>query len=186
VKRLVLTATFVVVLAASTVGASTFVAMTDAELVNGADAVVRGRVVDLQTRFDDTGRLVITEATVRVREVLVGEAPEYVTVRTVGGEIGGFRVDAPGFPQLERRQHVVLMIEQNDRADGYRVRGYQQGHFEVVRRLDGVRLAVPQVEEGTRLITQDGRLLPEPRAMTMAEFRRSIRDIARGDDVPQR
>ena len=71
-------------LAAAPLTASTFVAMTPNELVAQADAVVIGQVVDRVSAWTDSGRLIYTDNTLRVDEVVLGEAPAFVTVRTFG------------------------------------------------------------------------------------------------------
>ena len=172
--------TLLVALALGTVpaAASTFLAMSRDELVAGADAVVQGRVIDQQSFWSEGGRVVVTEATVKVRQVIAGQAPDVVRVRTVGGTIGDYRVEAHGFPQFDRGQKVILFLT-FEQAGEARVLGYQLGHYEVVRRLDGVRLAVPQVEDGAAFFTASGQLAPEPRSVPLSQFKRSIRDIAR-------
>lgn len=185
-RRILVAAVVAVILFASPGGASTFIALTDTELVGGAEAIIQGRVISLRSLRTTSGRLVVTEAVVRVREVIVGDAPARVTVRTIGGQIGNLRVEAPGFPQFRAGEHVILFLEPEPASGQMRVRGYQQGHFEVVRRLDGVRLAVPRIEEGTRLVTRDGRLLPEPQSTRLAAFKRTVRRLAAEIQPPQR
>lgn len=164
--------------------AATFVALTDAEMVRGAETIIQGRVVSLESMRNESGRLVVTEAVVRVREVLAGDAPEFVTVRTVGGQIGGLIVEAPGFPKFRPQEHVILFLQRPDAGDHMQVRGYQQGHFEVVRRLDGVRVVVPRIEEGTRLVTREGRVLPEPQSLRIGAFKRTLERLI-DDNRPQ-
>ncbi len=183
-RRIAAAATVAVLLLASPGEASTFVALTSTQMVSGAESIIQGRVVSLESKRSDDGRLVVTDAVIRVRETLVGDAPEFVTVRTVGGRINDFLVEAPGFPSFEPRERVILFLEPGPGAE-MKVRGYQQGHFEVVRRNDGVRLAVPRIEEGVQLITRDGVVLPEPRSMPLGEFKQNVRRLA--DQVrPQR
>ena len=165
--------------------ASTFVALPETELVGGSESIIQGRVVGQTSFWNESGRLIVTEAVVRVRETIVGESPKRVTVRTVGGRVGDYTVEAPGFPRFEPRERVILFLEAGP-SGTRQVRGYQQGHFEVVERLDGVRLAVPRIEEGTRLVTRSGQLLPQPRSMPLSEFKQSIRRIARDTDARER
>lgn len=184
-RRTLVAAVAAVILFASPGGASTFVALTDAELVGGAEAIIQGRVVSQETLRTPDGRLIVTEAVVRVREVLAGEAAEFVTVRTVGGRLGNLRIEAPGFPQFNAGERVILFLEPEPEGEQKRVRGYQQGHFEVVRRLDGVQMVVPRIEEGTRLVTRDGRVLPEPQSTRLSAFKRTVRRLAGDNQPPQ-
>jgi len=160
------------------VGASTFLAMTDAELVRGADAIVQGKVVSQESDWDATGRVIVTEATVRVQTVLAGRADSLVTVRNFGGTVGDLSVDAIGFPRFREGERVVLFLIEN--PDGTsRVLGYQQGHFEVVERLDGVKVVVPRTEDGGTYLTRDGRLIQERGSVPLRDFKRGVRRMAR-------
>ena len=165
-RKLCLALAVAAILVAIPGNASTFVALPEDELVGGAEAIVQGKVVNQSSFWSESGRIIVTEATVRVR-------------------VGDFRVEAPGFPSFNPGERVILFLSRAE--DGTRrVHGYQQGHFEVVVRRDGVRLAVPRIEEGTRLVTRDGRVLPEPRSLPLNEFKRSVRRIAAETGGPRR
>lgn len=159
--------------------ASTFVLMTPVEMVRQAESIVQGRVIEVESFWSEGGELIISEATVEVDEVLLGEATATVTVRTFGGEVGGIVVEAHGFPVFERGEHVILFLNREASDDSTRVLGYQQGHFEVVERLDGVTLAVPQIDEGMRLVERSGKLAPEARSLRLDQFKSNVRDLAR-------
>ena len=156
---------------------STFVALSGRQLVADAAAVVEGKVLSTHSFWGDSGRLIYTEAEVAVDAYLVGEAPAVVTVRVPGGRIGDFFVEAHGFPQLQAEQRVILFLQ---REEGhYTILGHQQGHFEEVTRLDGVTLAVPQIDEGATLFTPRGRLAPAPQSVEIDTFRANVRELAR-------
>lgn len=165
-------------LATLPVTASTFVALSDAELVKGADAIVQGKIVRLESSWNESGTLIVTDAVVKVRETLRGAAPRLVTVRTAGGEVGDYGVEAVGFPKFRQGEQVILFLDQKPDAPA-RVLGYQQGHWEIVERLDGVKMAVPRVEDGAALITRDGQLRPEPQSVRLRDFKRYVRRIDR-------
>jgi hypothetical protein len=158
--------------------ASTFLAMSDVELVTEAAAVVQGKVIKQRSLWDETGRVIVTETVVRVQSVLAGQAPRLVTVRTAGGQVGDFAVEAIGFPKFKDRENVLLFLSDNGDSTS-RVLGYQQGHFEVVKRLDGVKMAVPRTEDGASFLDRSGRLQPERSSMRLRDFKRGVRRIAR-------
>jgi hypothetical protein len=99
-------------------------------LAREADAVVRGKVVRRESRWAADGRHIFTFATVRVGAVWRGSAPERVTVRVPGGEVGeiGQRVDAA--PEIEDGEEVVLFLASED-GGTYRVHGLALGKFRV-------------------------------------------------------
>jgi hypothetical protein len=166
---------FVIVAGIAPVGASTFVAMTAEELIEEADAVVQGRVIGLESKWDEQGRIIVTEAIVQVGETIAGVAPSQIVVRTPGGKVADLRVDAIGFPQLAEGEEVILFVKEYPGIQVSRIVGHQQGHFEVVTRLDGVTLAVPRMEEGVSFLTPSGKPLPAPRSTELGAFKGRVR-----------
>lgn len=166
-------------LAALPAAASTFVGLTDRELVAGADALIQGQVTELRSSWSEDGRAVVTDVVVKVEERVFGEAPQLVTVRTFGGQVGDFRVEAEGFPRFAEGERVLLFVKRDDSDGTLRVHGYQQGQYRVVTRLDGVTLAVPMLDEGVRLLRPDGKALPEPQSVQIDTFKTRAREIAK-------
>lgn len=176
-KRLMSVGLMLVMAAAIPVGASTFLKMTQKDLVHDSAAVVRGHVVKVSSFWDPTGRIVMSEALVRVEEKVFGEAPSVVVVRTFGGTVGNFTVEAHGFPKFQVNDHFLLFLEPEE--DGAsRVAGYQQGQYRVVQDKAGALLAVP-VFDGANLLTRDGRTAAPAKAMPLDELKASIRNEAR-------
>ena len=160
------------------VSASTFVAMSHNEMVAQAETVVQGRVVGLESSWTESGRLIATDVTVKVDEVLVGFAAKEVNVRTFGGQVGEMMVEAHGFPQFEKGRTVLLFLTRESQDEPYRVLGYQQGHYRVVTRLDGVTLAVPQTDDGMQLISKSGERVPAARSVDIDDFKNHLRALA--------
>jgi len=84
-----------------------------------------------------------------IREAIAREGLTHVVVAGISPrryDHGSFPddviVEAHGFPRFEQDEQVMLYLEAS--GDGrYRVLGYQQGHFRVVTRLDGVTQVIP-------------------------------------------
>lgn len=162
---------------AAPLSGSTFLHMSREELATQAGAVVVGEVLQVNSFWEPTGRIIVTEAMVAVEEVLLGEAPTVAVVRTFGGTVDGFTVEAHGFPVFEVGARMLLYLE-NDRAvqGAHRVLGFREGQYRVVRGARGEELAVPMLDAGARLLTPDGRPAPEPVVVPLDEMRRQIRD----------
>lgn len=158
--------------------ASTFVGMSQNELVAKADAVVIARVVAQTPAWTESGRLIYTDNVLAIEETVLGKAAGSITVRTFGGQIGDFKVEAHGFPQMENDEHVLLFLHNDAKVGTHRVLGYQQGHFSIVERLDGVVLAVPQIEEGATLLNKNGRLMAAPVSVPLGQFKAQIVKMA--------
>ena len=158
-------------------GASTFLKMTQKDLVRDSAAVIQGHVVKVSSFWDPTGRIVLSEALVRVEAKVFGETPSVVVVRTFGGTVGNFTVEADGFPKFQANDHLLLFLEPE--KDGVtRVAGYQQGQFRLVQDKSGALLAVPAFE-GATLVTKNGRVPAPAQAIRLDDLKASIRNEAR-------
>ena len=117
-------------LAAGPAAAAVAAPVTVENLAREADAVVRGKVQRRESRWAQDGRHIFTFVTVRVGAVWRGAAPERITVRVPGGEVGeiGQRTDAA--PEFEDGEEVVLFLVRED-GDTFRVHGLALGKFKV-------------------------------------------------------
>ena len=170
----VLLIALIALVAAVPAAASTFLAMDRTELVREADAVVQGRVLKVESFWEPTGTVIVSEAMVQVEEAVIGRTPTIVRVKTFGGEVDGFYVDAHGFPTFQADERVLLFLE-DDGEDTMRVTGYQLGQYRLVPGEGGAELAVPALDEGANLLTADGRQAPAPRTLPLAELKDQIR-----------
>lgn len=179
-KRL-LSLVVVAALAALPLSASTFIAMDEGELLASSQAVVHGKVLDVRSFWNEDRTVIVSEARVLVDDLLAGQAPNVVVVKTFGGQVGDFGVVAHGFPSFQAGAEVLLYLA----ADGedYRVTGYRLGQYRIRDTAKG-RLAVPTLEEGVRLFTPAGELAPRPRTESLEVLQERIR--ARSDEVRPR
>ena len=177
-KRWVVSA-WIGLLVTAAAGASTFMHVDRAELAARAAAVVVGRVLEVNSFWDPSGRIIVTEAMVAVDEALVGEAPTVAIVKTFGGTVDGYTVEAHGFPTFAAGERLLLYLENDTVAGNHRVLGYREGQYRIVRDAKGIEMALPTVDAGARLLTADGRPAPQPRALALQELREEIRDAGR-------
>lgn len=121
---------------------SVVLALDATDLAERSDAVVRARV---QGVFSEMTNLVWTDVTLAVDEVLVGEAPDVVTLRQPGGLTDDFGTMVFGMPEFTEGEDVVVFLEFT--PDGPRVVGLSQGKASVSkdgaleRDLSGLTLA---------------------------------------------
>lgn len=176
-KRLFLSV-LLLALAAAPMAASTFVAVNTAQLIADSEAVVQGQVLKVHSFWDPSGRMVMTEALVRVEDTLLGQAPSIVRVQTFGGNVDGFVVEAAGFPEFQAGQRMILFL--TPEKDGVaRVTGYQFGQYHVQRDKAGIEYAVPALDLGANVVTKDGRPFVRPQAVRLDTFKNQVRDTAR-------
>lgn len=154
--------------------ASTFIHQTQPQLLRASAAVIEGQVISTSSFWNETGQVIVTEALVQVHETLVGEAPSVVVVRTFGGGVGGFYVEAHGFPTFRAGERLLLFLEPE--KDGKtRVTGYQQGQFRIERDPSGLDIAIPAIAEGAQFVGGKARVEAQP----LATLRQSILRDAR-------
>lgn len=165
-------------LAAVPLAASTFVAMNHAELIAESQAVIQGQVLKVHSFWDPTGRVVMSEALVRVEETILGEAPTIVRVQTFGGNVDGFIVEAHGFPEFKAGERMILFLSPEKDAVN-RVTGYQFGQYRVQRDKAGVDYAVPALDLGSNVATEDGKPFMRPQTMRLDTFKQRLLDTAR-------
>lgn len=157
--------------------ASTFLSMSQEDLLRQSSAVVEGKVLRVDSFWNDTQQVIVSEALIQVDSTLVGKADSIVAVRTFGGEVDGFRVEAHGFPSFAVDDRVLVFLEPDAKGVA-KVTGYQQGLFRIVTDENGVDVAIPAVELETNIVTLDGQKASVPAAQTLAELAQSILDDA--------
>ncbi len=134
-------------------GASTFIFTPQRELVRDAAAIVQGRVLSTSSFWNETGQVIVTEAVIQVEEKLVGDAPSILVVRTFGGQVGNFAVEASGFPTFQKGERQLLFLEA-EKGGHTKVLGYQQGQFRIERDASGAEVARPAVDAGSTFVGQ--------------------------------
>jgi hypothetical protein len=172
-RRLFLLALSAVALALPA-GASTFIFTPQRDLVRDAAAIVQGRVLSTSSFWNETGQVIVTEAVFQVEERLVGKAPSVVVVRTFGGRVGNFVVEASGFPTFRKGERQLLFLEA-EKGGHNRVLGYQQGQFRIERDASGAELARPAVDHGATFVGQSAPI----KTLSLAALKSSILRDAR-------
>jgi hypothetical protein len=182
-QRRILQVGLAVALMAVPATASTFVAMDQAELVAASDAVIQGEVLEVHSFWTKGGTAVVTEARILVEEVVAGQAPSEVVVRTFGGQVGDYRLEAHGFPTFQEGQRLLLFLHTAKDAT-LQVTGYRLGEYRVARGDRGQMIAMPTLEPGVRLIGRDGLPAPRPEVVPLETLKSQIRGLA--DRTPAR
>lgn len=127
--------------------------------------VVRGEVVGVRSYWNSTRTRILTETSVQVTERYKGAASGLVQVVQMGGELDGIRMTVAGSLAWQPGEDVVLFLE--DSLPGrYRVAGFSQGKFGVVRDpRTGVERVVQAPLGGVELIDADA--APTVRSRTL-------------------
>ena len=175
-KRAVWVPLLALALATAPAAASTFLYQSQAELVAQAEAVVQGRIVEVHSFWNAEHTAILTEATLEVEDTVVGAAPSYVNLRTFGGQVGNYRIEAHGFPTFELGERMLVFLEP-EQDGAQKVLGYQQGQFRIRGEQDR-EMAVPTFTTGARVLRPDGTEVPAPKAMPLAQLKQQLRETA--------
>jgi hypothetical protein len=163
------------------VDASTFLGMDQRELLANSDAVVVGRVLQVDSFWNAEHTMIVTEAAVEIQETVVGKLrSSVVTIRTYGGQVESYRIEAHGFPTFSVDDRVLVFLGQdNNNPAAYRVVGYLQGQYQLVRHADGRTTAVPTLDDGVRLLNANGAAAPRPVSQDLDELKAQLRSLDR-------
>lgn len=92
--------------------ASTFTLPSDDDLIIGARAIVRGKVLSVTCQFDDQAGRVFTYVRLRVREVLKGQGVDKeIVLKQEGGQAGSRGSIIFGTPVFEKGEKVLLYLD---------------------------------------------------------------------------
>ena len=157
---------------------STFVTMDLNELVAESESAVEGRVVAVQSYWNKQQTAIVTDVTIAVDEKLFGRAGGELVVRTFGGTVDGYTIEAIGFPQFQEDERVLLFVHRPETPDGkLRVTGYQLGHYRIVRQGDE-DAAIPAIDDGARFLSPSGKRATPPSARSLEQLKDEIRSAA--------
>jgi hypothetical protein len=136
-------------LLSSVAGATIVVPMTLEEMAIEASCVARGRVVNTQSAWDDAQRRIYTYTEIQILERIhtSRSVPDFVVVRTLGGEVGEVGMKVSGTPRFTLGEEVVVFLRADPvDAEQFQVIGMSQGKLHVERPLKGGELAVWSLE----------------------------------------
>ncbi|MFT5423696.1 MAG: hypothetical protein ACI89L_001484 [Phycisphaerales bacterium] len=135
---------------ASSSSASNIPKMTLEQVYDASDAIVHGRVVAQQSKWESVGgnNLIFTYTDVEVYSSLKGQGQAratMVTVRTVGGHVDGYNQALIGEAVLTKGEEVVLFLENEAGWSAPAVVGFFQGKY-----------AVDQTSMGPQIVRDTG------------------------------
>lgn len=158
---LFLTALALLAVAAS---ATTLSRLRFEELAQQATAVARVRCLGAEARWENGE--IWTDTRFEVIEQNKGLLPGLVTIRTLGGTIGGLHSRVEGVPEFRSGEEAYVFLWGHE-GEPHRILGWSQGTFRIAR----------DARTGVETVTQDSAAVPmfDPRTR---EFQRSgIRNL---------
>jgi hypothetical protein len=158
-------------------------AATFDEKVDNAAAIILGKCVKTEARFDPTGRWIVTYATFNVEDTMKGNGAGQVTVVTPGGSVNGIHQETIGIPTFrEGDEHVIFL--KNTRL-GPTPLYFDQGTYEVAAGEHGEKMIVPMRSNVIHIDTQRAMAVaPNDEPRTLDAFKHAVSDSLKG--TPQR
>ena len=130
---------------AAGVRASTFVVPTDDDLIVGARAIVRAKVLSINCQSDESSGHIFTYVRLRVREVFKGHITDgEIVIKEEGGQVGARGSMVFGTPQFTAGENVVLYLDT-----------WRDGSLRVYQMFLGKFLIVQDPRTGERLVVRD-------------------------------
>jgi hypothetical protein len=109
-KSLILLASILTLAQSSS--ATTVIVPSDDEMIIGARLIVRGKVVAVESSFDENQKRIYTYVTVKVQESIKGEITErFVVLKELGGQVGEHGLRVFGNAQFARGERVLLYLD---------------------------------------------------------------------------
>jgi hypothetical protein len=159
-------------LAPATAAATVILPADFATVVNGADLIVAGRVVDIRSQLTEA-RTIESYVTVAVDQTLKGSTVRTTVFRVPNGTVGRYRRITIGAPEFDEGDRVVLFLH----ARAGRIPtlfGLSQGVYRIAQTDGGAMvLPAPVMSRGVaaeRVVRGD----PARRPMPLDDFIRAV------------
>lgn len=166
-----------VLLVSAAVRATVLVPATLDDLVREAGAIVRGRVVAVDSRVTADRREIDTIVTLAAEASLKGPLESTVQFLVPGGTVGRYRRVFVGAPEFAVGQRAIVFLGWNGPSYPYLI-GLGQGVFRILEDDRGASLVTPPMlvspQTGTRAVVR-GDIARRP--VPLAEFERQLRTL---------
>ena len=148
-------------------------AMEFDQKVEKAAAIVVGKVVSQESRWDAGQKRILTYSTFQVEKTLKGAQAAQTTIVTPGGVVGDVAQEFVGVPRFRvGDEHVVFV---RNTSVGPTVLYFDQGAYRVSDE-SGQRMVHPLVSNAVLVDTQRGMAVAPEDARPMREFETRVRD----------
>ena len=148
------------------------------EKVDNAAAIILGKCVRSESRFDPSHRWIVTYSTFTVEKSMKGGTASVITLVMPGGSVGSVHQSTVGVPEFRQGDEHVLFVK-NTRL-GPTVLYFDQGTYDVRTDDRGERVIAPVPMNMVTIDTQRGMAVAaadEPR--TLQEFERAVQESLR-------
>jgi hypothetical protein len=151
------------------------------ERVQNAEAIVMGKCVSQESRWDDAHKWILTYSTFEVQTTMKGFPTRTITIVTPGGSVEGQHQETVGVPKFhEGDEHVIFV--RGSRV-GPTVLDFEQGDYHVVKNDRGDRVVQPAVTSSVLIDTQRGAAVSPESERSLNEFETTVREMVRVREI---
>ena len=145
--------------------------------VDKAASIIVGKCVSQESKFDPSGRWILTYSTFKVEKTLKGNAEPEVTIVTPGGQVGDLHQSSVGVPAFRTGDENVIFVR--DSNAGPTVLFFDQGAYEVKNDSSGQRVVAPVSSDLIKVDTQRGVVVPSEKPQRIQDFEQRVNDSVR-------
>jgi hypothetical protein len=157
--------------------AATAVAASFDEKVDNAAAIILGKCVKTESRFDPTGRWILTYSTFQVEQSMKGNVAGTITLVTPGGTVGDVHQSTIGIPAFREGDENVVFVK-NTKL-GPTVLYFDQGAYAVTSD-GGQKVVAPVASSLVKVDQQRGVAVPGESPRSLRDFDSQVRESMRG------
>jgi hypothetical protein len=148
------------------------------EKVDNAAAIILGRCTRTESKFDPSGRWILTYSTFAIEKSLKGVTAGELTLVTPGGSVGSLHQSSVGIPAFREGDEHVIFVK-NTRL-GPTVLYFDQGAYEVRTDERGERIVAPVPTNLVKIDEQRGMAVaPNDEPRTLRQFESAIHESMR-------
>ena len=147
------------------------------EKVENAAAIVVGKCVSQQSKWDAGREWILTYSTFNVEKVLKGQHTQQITIVTPGGTIDNITQDIIGVPKFQPGEENVVFVR-NSQA-GPTVAFLEQGAYRLQKNDRGDRIVEPSVTSAVLVDTGRGTAVRPESPRALRDFEGAVRDTIR-------
>ena len=167
-----------VLLSAPAAHASMAVAATFDDKVALATSIIFGKCVRQESRFDPSGRWIVTYSTFQIEKTMKGNPQPEMTVVTPGGQVGSVHQDTIGIPAFHPGAENVIFVKNS--SLGPTVLYFDQGAYDVTTDDRGEKIVSPVLSNLVKIDTQRGMAVaPNDVPRPLPQFERDVSDTLR-------
>jgi len=166
-----------VLAAAPAAHATLATAATFEQKVDKAASIILGKCVRQESRFDPTGRWILTYSTFQVEKAMKGVAVPELTVVTPGGQVGSLHQSSIGIPAFQTGAENVIFVKNSN--VGPTVLYFDQGTYDVKTDTGGQRVVAPHPSDLVTIDAQRGVAVAPDSSQPLPQFEQRVNDTMR-------